>query len=289
MILKTNTHQAVSLEEKGITTFMFEEGKQARDFIRSIDLLIKKKKEMNEHAFYLMDDEFQDLNYKNLYPVMMDCGKLDLADDKSFKDNTISMFENMVFEHEEVNEIFHQLQVSIDNLVNKLEVAKTHYTIEFQSETFDVKKMLKLLKYDIHRNGSALNHLELRECFFDIMKQMNVDKKEIIFFIIYPENHMGVKEIEKFMKWLKKLNVTIIILTNDYRVIKNTKYNYVNLVKHNKDIYNIIDLSNELRLFLDIDESVIETLSLQLSYFDFTETELMISDKYSKFINSSKL
>lgn len=288
MILKTNVNEAVPILRKGVTSFMFEEGNHASDFIKSIGLCLKRKKELNEDAFYLMDEAYQDINYKEIYPILMDCGKLELDNEKSFKDNTVGMFEKMIFEHPEINERFHQLQVSIDELVNRLEIVKPHYTIEFQSETFDVKKLLKLLQYDIHRNGTELNHIYLRECYFDIMKKMNVDNKEIILFVVYPENHLGVQEVDRFMKWLHQLNVTIIVLTNDFRIIKNTKLNYVNLIKHNKQNYDIIDLSNELRLFSKVEESLVERLSVQLSYFDFTGSDLLIHESYREFLASSK-
>lgn len=288
MILKTNVNAPVTLNSNGITTFMFEDGKHAEEFIKSIEIFLKKKKELNEFTFYLMDEEYQHINLKEIYPIMMDCGKLGLSEDKTFKDNAINIFEQMVYDHAENNEIFHKLQVSIDQLVNRLEIKNKNYTIELQSETFDIKKMLKLLSYDIHKNGSSLNHLELRECYYDVIRRMNSDEKEVMLFILYPENYLGVKEIDRFMKWLNKLRATIVILTNDYRIIQKSKFNYINLVKHNKEIYNIIDLSNEVRLFTSIEEDKLEAVTTQLAYFDFTNSKLLVNDLYSYFLESNK-
>lgn len=288
MILKTNVNAPVTLNSNGITTFMFEDGKHAEEFIKSIEIFLKKKKELNEFTLYLMDEEYQDINPKDIYPIMMDCGKLGLSEDKTFKDNAINIFEQMVYDHAENNEIFHKLQVSIDQLVNRLEIKNKNYTIELQSETFDIKKMLKLLSYDIHKNGSSLNHLELRECYYDVIRRMNSDEKEVMLFILYPENYLGVKEIDRFMKWLNKLRATIVILTNDYRIIQKSKFNYINLIKHNKEIYNIIGLSNEVRLFTSIEEDKLEAVTTQLAYFDFTDSKLLVNDLYSYFLESNK-
>lgn len=286
MIMKTEVCQPIPLGEKELSCFMFEEGKHVSGFIKSIELYLKSRNNKNDFPLYLMNNKYQEINKKEIYPILMDCGKLDLSNEKAFKEGSISYFEQMIFDNTKVNEKFHQLQVAIDELVNNLELKRSHYTLELQSETFSVKNLLKLIDSDLHRNGKELTHLELRRSFYDIVAKMNTDKKEVVLFILFPENHLGTKDIDKFMKWLKSLNVFIILLSNDVRILKHVKLNFVNLVKHNKQIYDLMTLSNELELFGVESREGLESLAKQLGYFDFTGNEILVNDEYQMFLSS---
>lgn len=286
MILKADVCQPIPLGEKEISCFMFEEAAHIATFIKSVECYIKSRTANKDYPLYLMDDQYQDINKKEFHPIIMDCGKLDLSNEKSFKDGTMSYFEKMIFENAQINEKFHQLQVAIDQLVNNLELKRTHYTLELQSETFNVKNLLKLVDSDIHRNGRELTHLEFRRIYFDIIKSMNVDSKEVILFVLFPENHLGTKDVDKFMKWLKSLKVYTIVLTNDLRIIKSVKLNYVNLVQHNKENYDLMTLANEIELFGLEGAEGAQGLALQLGYFDFTGNEILVNNEYHMFLSS---
>ena len=286
MIMKTNVIPPIALDKNEVSTFMFEKTEHIYDFIKSIEYFVKSRTKNSEFPLILMDEKFQEINKKEIYPIIMDCGKFDLKDEKSFKDGIVKTFEKLVFENSSVHEYFYEFQKTLDILVNNLEINKPKYTLELQADTFNIKNLLKLVDSDFHRNGRELKHHELRESYFDIVTSMNVDKKRIVLFVIYPESYLGSDEIKVFMNYLKQLNAVTVVITNDFRIIKETKINFLNLVKKNGVLYDILGLSSELELFGLVRQDLSTAISIQLSYLDFAGNEILVNDKFKSFLDN---
>lgn len=286
MILKSDVIPPVPLGENEVSCFMFEKSEHLAEFVRSIECYVKTRTANKDHPLLIMDNQFQDINKKDLFPILMDCGKFELDSEKSFKDGVVSTFEKMVFENAEVNDVFHEFQIVLDKLVNKMEFNRRRYSLELQSDSFSLRNLLKVVESDLHRNGRELNHFELRECYYDIVSSLNRERKAKILFVLYPENYLGVTEVKKFMRFLHGLSANIIVLTNDLRIIKEVKLNFINLVMHNKEVYDLIGLSNELELFDMVESEGREELTIQLGYLNFAGNEILVNDKYKSFIEN---
>lgn len=138
---------------------------------------------------------------------------------------------------------------------------------------------MKLFGLDFHNQLKDLNELNKRKAFIDLLIHPT---KENILIILFPESHLGIHDIKKFIHLIKRYKFTTIIFTNHPSIIINEENIF--LCKSNKKCHDIEKIYEELMLFVP-EEVVSHQLVNMIAYLEFVGENLSEYERYFKFIN----
>lgn len=286
MIIYSKANNSINLYEKEINAFAFQTSEQFTQFIEGVIYYSKYKGASPDISFHIMNNHYEDIKKSQIFPVLMNCGIYQLEEEKEFKDALLKSFEEQLYSDRKSSQKFYELEVKLNELLSELSITSSHYNFDYLNEKFHPKNLMKLLTIDYHLDSEDLLHHQKRELYLDYLLRTKPEDKDAIIFIIYPELFLAQKELDTFIKNLKNRKETVVLITGTIRVLKEINIRNINLIKKDREKYDIIDLMNELELFNLQDKHLKEIQAIHLSFHDFTSNEIFLHEKYREFLSN---
>lgn len=279
MKIASHITEVLKLKERSMNIITFEDTNQCEAFIQNFtDYMMNKEVEDSQFAHFISDD-YETMSPKNFNPIILNCGDRNLLGQKLIEDKVYQIFEEQIINYEVANHSFLKFEQSLIDLKNTLGIYDDDYQIELQPSIFKLRRLLKLFGLDFHNDLEGLNEINKRKVFIDLLIHST---KENILIVLFPESHLGIRDIKVFMQLLKKYHFTTIVFTNHPSIIINEENIF--LCKINKECHDIEKIKEELSLFIP-EEMVRHQLTNMIAYHEFLGENLSEFERYFKFIN----
>lgn len=279
MKIASHVTEILEIKEQSLNIITFEDTDLCGMFIQNfMDYMTNKPVVENQFAHFISDD-YETINSKNFHPIILNGGDRDVLGQKLIEEKVYQIFEEQIIKCETTNYEFLKFEQSLTHLISSLGIYDSDYQIELQSSTFKLRKLLKWFGLDFHNQLKDLNELNKRKAFIDLLIHPT---KENILIILFPESHLGIHDIKKFIHLIKRYKFTTIIFTNHPSIIINEENIF--LCKSNKKCHDIEKIYEELMLFVP-EEVVSHQLVNMIAYHEFVGENLSEYERYFKFIN----
>ncbi|QHW37592.1 hypothetical protein GZH82_09740 [Staphylococcus ursi] len=279
MKIASHVTEVLEIKEESVNIITFEDTALCGTFIQDfMDYMTNKPVVENQFAHFISDD-YETISPKNFHPIILNCGDRNLLGQKLIEEKVYQIFEEQIINYEKANHSFLKFEQSLIDLKNTLGIYDDDYQIELQPSIFKLRRLLKLFGLDFHNELEDLSEINKRKAFIDLLIHST---KENILIVLFPESHLGIRDIEVFMQLLKKYHFTTIVFTNHPSIIINEENIF--LCKSNKECHDIEKIKEELSLFIP-DEMVSYQLTHMIAYHEFVGENLSEFKRYFKFIN----
>ena len=144
--------------------------------------------------------------------------------------------------------------------------------------------VVKKLEIDISFNKDEESRLDIIRLIIDLSMKLEIEKKEFFICLLFPENSINFQEFYDLLDYLRKLNMTVLVITNEELFFRETQIeDEVILINRFFEKYDINALKHEYKLFYgDIEQKKL----LQLAFLDFRENYNLIDSRLKDFLLS---
>ncbi|MBI5974696.1 hypothetical protein [Staphylococcus canis] len=278
MKIASDVTEVLDIEAVSTNVITFESSQHCDTFIQSFLNYLNKKPPIDHHFAHFITDNYDTIPIQQFNPIILNCGDRDLLKQKIIEEYVYKQFEHQVSTDANVNALYQKFEQSLRLFNYALGIQDTHYQIEVQDTSLNLKRFLKLFGLEFHHNLEDLSEIQKRKLLIDVSIK---DKKENVLIILYPEAFLGHKDIQTFMNLLKQYELTTIVLTNHPSIIMN-EHN-VFLCKRNKLCHSIHEVKEDIEVLTN--QKVSDEVVRMVAYAEFIGTEIETFAPYFQFIN----
>src|SRR5690625_3397868 len=230
------------------------------------------------------------LQRKDIYFINFDCNVIALKTEKS----TNKLLQDLLFYHLENNatllENFIQLNEEITRFTSAISLEDNNLFIDFEPTDKTIQNLIKSLTIHIEYDDSEYvpNYL-LREYLIKSLLQLNTSNKDAFLVISFPETDIGREDFSKVINRLKKLNITILVISTEREFITSASPYNISMIDKYGFLYDTIKLMREIEVFQFVSDDKLETVAKNLAYYDFIKDYLLLDPKMKEFLTSNKL
>ena len=104
---------------------------------------------------------------------------------------------------------------NIENFFNDIKIESNDYSLDFFLEDIDIDSIVKKLEIDIFFNKDQESRLDIIRLIIDLSMKLEIEKKEFFICLLFPENSINFQEFYDLLDYLRKLNMTVLVITNE--------------------------------------------------------------------------
>lgn len=274
---------AVPIKENKINIISFENKEKMRELIKYF-IKLESTKTSTETDLYIVDENLNKVTSKSTNFILFDDILLLSKYDKRIREIIIRYLK---FKIEVDDSLFLEYQKSkrnIENFFNDIKIESNGYSLDFFLEDIDIDSIVKKLEIDISFNKDEESRLDIIRLIIDLSMKLEIEKKEFFICLLFPENSINFQEFYDLLDYLRKLNMTVLVITNEELFFRETQIeDEVILINRFFEKYDINALKHEYKLFYgDIEQKKL----LQLAFLDFRENYNLIDSRLKDFLLS---
>ena len=274
---------SVPIKENKINIISFENKEKMRELIKYF-VKLESTKTSIETDLYIVDENLNKVTSKSTNFILFDDILLLSKYDKRIREIIIKYLK---FKIEVDDSLFLEYQKSkrnIENFFNDIKIESNDYSLDFFLEDIDIDSIVKKLEIDIFFNKDEESRLDIIRLIIDLSMKLEIEKKEFFICLLFPENSINFQEFYDLLDYLRKLNMTVLVLTNEELFFRETQIeDEVILINRFFEKYDINALKHEYKLFYgDIEQKKL----LQLAFLDFRENYNLIDSRLKDFLLS---
>lgn len=274
---------SVPIKENKINIISFENKEKMRELIKYF-IKLESTKTSTETDLYIVDENLNKVTSKSTNFILFDDILLLSKYDKRIREIIIRYLK---FKIEVDDSLFLEYQKSkrnIENFFNDIKIESNGYSLDFFLEDIDIDSIVKKLEIDISFNKDEESRLDIIRLIIDLSMKLEIEKKEFFICLLFPENSINFQEFYDLLDYLRKLNMTVLVLTNEELFFRETQIeDEVILINRFFEKYDINALKHEYKLFYgDIEQKKL----LQLAFLDFRENYNLIDSRLKDFLLS---
>ena len=274
---------SVPIKENKINIISFENKEKMRELIKYF-IKLESTKTSTETDLYIVDENLNKVTSKSTNFILFDDILLLSKYDKRIREIIIKYLK---FKIEVDDSLFLEYQKSkrnIENFFNDIKIESNDYSLDFFLEDIDIDSIVKKLEIDIFFNKDHESRLDIIRLIIDLSMKLEIEKKEFFICLLFPENSINFQEFYDLLDYLRKLNMTVLVLTNEELFFRETQIeDEVILINRFFEKYDINALKHEYKLFYgDIEQKKL----LQLAFLDFRENYNLIDSRLKDFLLS---
>ena len=274
---------SVPIKENKINIISFENKEKMRELIKYF-IKLESTKTSTETDLYIVDENLNKVTSKSTNFILFDDILLLSKYDKRIREIIIKYLK---FKIEVDDSLFLEYQKSkrnIENFFNDIKIESNDYSLDFFLEDIDIDSIVKKLEIDISFNKDEESRLDIIRLIIDLSMKLEIEKKEFFICLLFPENSINFQEFYDLLDYLRKLNMTVLVITNEELFFRETQIeDEVILINRFFEKYDINALKHEYKLFYgDIEQKKL----LQLAFLDFRENYNLIDSRLKDFLLS---
>ena len=274
---------SVPIKENKINIISFENKEKMRELIKYF-VKLESTKTSTETDLYIVDENLNKVTSKSTNFILFDDILLLSKYDKRIREIIIRYLK---FKIEVDDSLFLEYQKSkrnIENFFNDIKIESNGYSLDFFLEDIDIDSIVKKLEIDIFFNKDQESRLDIIRLIIDLSMKLEIEKKEFFICLLFPENSINFQEFYDLLDYLRKLNMTVLVITNEELFFRETQIeDEVILINRFFEKYDINALKHEYKLFYgDIEQKKL----LQLAFLDFRENYNLIDSRLKDFLLS---
>ena len=274
---------AVPIKENKINIISFENKEKMRELIKYF-IKLENTKASTETDLYIVDENLNKVTSKSTNFILFDDILLLSKYDKRIREIIIKYLK---FKIEVDDSLFLEYQKSkrnIENFFNDIKIESNDYSLDFFLEDIDIDSIVKKLEIDIFFNKDEESRLDIIRLIIDLSMKLEIEKKDFFICLLFPENSINFQEFYNLLDYLRKLNMTVLVITNEELFFRETQIeDEVILINRFFEKYDINALKHEYKLFYgDIEQKKL----LQLAFLDFRENYNLIDSRLKDFLLS---
>ena len=274
---------SVPIKENKINIISFENKEKMRELIKYF-IKLESTKTSTETDLYIVDENLNKVTSKSTNFILFDDILLLSKYDKRIREIIIKYLK---FKIEVDDSLFLEYQKSkrnIENFFNDIKIESNGYSLDFFLEDIDIDSIVKKLEIDISFNKDEESRLDIIRLIIDLSMKLEIEKKEFFICLLFPENSINFQEFYDLLDYLRKLNMTVLVITNEELLFRETQIeDEVILINRFFEKYDINALKHEYKLFYgDIEQKKL----LQLAFLDFRENYNLIDSRLKDFLLS---
>ena len=274
---------SVPIKENKINIISFENKEKMRELIKYF-IKLESTKTSIETDLYIVDENLNKVTSKSTNFILFDDILLLSKYDKRIREIIIKYLK---FKIEVDDSLFLEYQKSkrnIENFFNDIKIESNDYSLDFFLEDIDIDSIVKKLEIDIFFNNDEESRLDIIRLIIDLSMKLEIEKKEFFICLLFPENSINFQEFYDLLDYLRKLNMTVLVITNEELFFRETQIeDEVILINRFFEKYDINALKHEYKLFYgDIEQKKL----LQLAFLDFRENYNLIDSRLKDFLLS---
>ena len=274
---------SVPIKENKINIISFENKEKMRELIKYF-IKLESTKTSIETDLYIVDENLNKVTSKSTNFILFDDILLLSKYDKRIREIIIKYLK---FKIEVDDSLFLEYQKSkrnIENFFNDIKIESNDYSLDFFLEDIDIDSIVKKLEIDIFFNKDQESRLDIIRLIIDLSMKLEIEKKEFFICLLFPENSINFQEFYDLLDYLRKLNMTVLVITNEELLFRETQIeDEVILINRFFEKYDINALKHEYKLFYgDIEQKKL----LQLAFLDFRENYNLIDSRLKDFLLS---
>ena len=274
---------SVPIKENKINIISFENKEKMRELIKYF-IKLESTKTSTETDLYIVDENLNKVTSKSTNFILFDDILLLSKYDKRIREIIIKYLK---FKIEVDDSLFLEYQKSkrnIENFFNDIKIESNDYSLDFFLEDIDIDSIVKKLEIDIFFNKDQESRLDIIRLIIDLSMKLEIEKKEFFICLLFPENSINFQEFYDLLDYLRKLNMTVLVITNEELLFRETQIeDEVILINRFFEKYDINALKHEYKLFYgDIEQKKL----LQLAFLDFRENYNLIDSRLKDFLLS---
>ena len=274
---------SVPIKENKINIISFENKEKMRELIKYF-IKLESTKTSTETDLYIVDENLNKVTSKSTNFILFDDILLLSKYDKRIREIIIKYLK---FKIEVDDSLFLEYQKSkrnIENFFNDIKIESNDYSLDFFLEDIDIDSIVKKLEIDIFFNKDEESRLDIIRLIIDLSMKLEIEKKDFFICLLFPENSINFQEFYNLLDYLRKLNMTVLVITNEELFFRETQIeDEVILINRFFEKYDINALKHEYKLFYgDIEQKKL----LQLAFLDFRENYNLIDSRLKDFLLS---
>ena len=274
---------SVPIKENKINIISFENKEKMRELIKYF-IKLESTKTSTETDLYIVDENLNKVTSKSTNFILFDDILLLSKYDNRIREIIIKYLK---FKIEVDDSLFLEYQKSkrnIENFFNDIKIESNGYSLDFFLEDIDIDSIVKKLEIDISFNKDEESRLDIIRLIIDLSMKLEIEKKEFFICLLFPENSINFQEFYDLLDYLRKLNMTVLVITNEELFFRETQIeDEVILINRFFEKYDINALKHEYKLFYgDIEQKKL----LQLAFLDFRENYNLIDSRLKDFLLS---
>lgn len=274
---------SVPIKENKINIISFENKEKMRELIKYF-IKLENTKASTETDLYIVDENLNKVTSKSTNFILFDEILLLSKYDKRIREIIIKYLK---FKIEVDDSLFLEYQKSkrnIENFFNDIKIENNDYSLDFFLEDIDIDSIVKKLEIDIFFNKDEESRLDIIRLIIDLSMKLEIEKKDFFICLLFPENSINFQEFYNLLDYLRKLNMTVLVITNEELFFRETQIeDEVILINRFFEKYDINALKHEYKLFYgDIEQKKL----LQLAFLDFRENYNLIDSRLKDFLLS---
>ena len=274
---------SVPIKENKINIISFENKEKMRELIKYF-IKLESTKTSIETDLYIVDENLNKVTSKSTNFILFDDILLLSKYDKRIREIIIKYLK---FKIEVDDSLFLEYQKSkrnIENFFNDIKIESNDYSLDFFLEDIDIDSIVKKLEIDIFFNKDQESRLDIIRLIIDLSMKLEIEKKDFFICLLFPENSINFQEFYDLLDYLRKLNMTVLVITNEELFFRETQIeDEVILINRFFEKYDINALKHEYKLFYgDIEQKKL----LQLAFLDFRENYNLIDSRLKDFLLS---
>lgn len=274
---------SVPIKENKINIISFENKEKMRELIKYF-IKLENTKASTETDLYIVDENLNKVTSKSTNFILFDEILLLSKYDKRIREIIIKYLK---FKIEVDDSLFLEYQKSkrnIENFFNDIKIESNDYSLDFFLEDIDIDSIVKKLEIDIFFNKDEESRLDIIRLIIDLSMKLEIEKKDFFICLLFPENSINFQEFYDLLDYLRKLNMTVLVITNEELFFRETQIeDEVILINRFFEKYDINALKHEYKLFYgDIEQKKL----LQLAFLDFRENYNLIDSRLKDFLLS---
>lgn len=274
---------SVPIKENKINIISFENKEKMRELIKYF-IKLESTKTSIETDLYIVDENLNKVTSKSTNFILFDDILLLSKYDKRIREIIIKYLK---FKIEVDDSLFLEYQKSkrnIENFFNDIKIESNDYSLDFFLEDIDIDSIVKKLEIDIFFNKDEESRLDIIRLIIDLSMKLEIEKKDFFICLLFPENSINFQEFYDLLDYLRKLNMTVLVITNEELFFRETQIeDEVILINRFFEKYDINALKHEYKLFYgDIEQKKL----LQLAFLDFRENYNLIDSRLKDFLLS---
>ena len=274
---------SVPIKENKINIISFENKEKMRELIKYF-IKLESTKTSTETDLYIVDENLNKVTSKSTNFILFDDILLLSKYDKRIREIIIKYLK---FKIEVDDSLFLEYQKSkrnIENFFNDIKIESNDYSLDFFLEDIDIDSIVKKLEIDIFFNKDQESRLDIIRLIIDLSMKLEIEKKDFFICLLFPENSINFQEFYDLLDYLRKLNMTVLVITNEELFFRETQIeDEVILINRFFEKYDINALKHEYKLFYgDIEQKKL----LQLAFLDFRENYNLIDSRLKDFLLS---
>ena len=274
---------SVPIKENKINIISFENKEKMRELIKYF-IKLESTKTSTETDLYIVDENLNKVTSKSTNFILFDDILLLSKYDKRIREIIIRYLK---FKIEVDDSLFLEYQKSkrnIENFFNDIKIESNGYSLDFFLEDIDIDSIVKKLEIDISFNKDEESRLDIIRLIIDLSMKLEIEKKEFFICLLFPENSINFQEFYDLLDYLRKLNMTVLVITNEELFFRETQIeDEVILINRFFEKYDINALKHEYKLFYGDRE---QKKLLQLAFLDFRENYNLIDSRLKDFLLS---